>query len=56
MVGPVSQGPVGTSDVVVVGGGAAGLSLAHRLVEDGVATVTVVEQPDGPTRPAWWAR
>ncbi|MEU1912182.1 lycopene cyclase family protein [Streptomyces massasporeus] len=48
----MSQGPVGTSDVVVVGGGAAGLSLAHRLVETGVATVTVVEPPDGPARPA----
>ncbi|GGY01170.1 lycopene cyclase [Streptomyces djakartensis] len=45
-------GPGGTSDVVVVGGGAAGLSLAHRLVQTGAATVTVVEPPDGPGRPA----
>ncbi|WP_406099992.1 lycopene cyclase family protein [Streptomyces sp. NBC_01013] len=40
------------SDVVVVGGGAAGLSLAHRLVETGSTTVTVIEPPDGPLRPA----
>ncbi|MEW2175024.1 lycopene cyclase family protein [Streptomyces sp. NPDC005406] len=40
------------SDVVVVGGGAAGLSLAHRLVETSSATVTVIEPPDGPLRPA----
>ncbi|MEU5976520.1 lycopene cyclase family protein [Streptomyces sp. NPDC047315] len=39
------------SDVVVIGGGAAGLSLAHRLTEYGAATVTVVEPPDGPLRP-----
>ncbi|MFI8951894.1 lycopene cyclase family protein [Streptomyces sp. NPDC053750] len=39
------------SDVVVVGGGAAGLSLAHRLTETGAATVTVIEPPDGPLRP-----
>lgn len=51
MVSPVSQGPAGTSDVLVLGGGAAGLSLAYRLVETGVATVTVVEPPDGPARP-----
>ncbi|MGW6545726.1 lycopene cyclase family protein [Streptomyces massasporeus] len=48
----MSRVPGGTSDVVVVGGGAAGLSLAYRLVETGVATVTVVEPPDGPLRPA----
>ncbi|THA70090.1 FAD-binding protein [Streptomyces sp. A0958] len=41
-----------TSDVVVVGGGAAGLSLAHRLAETRAATVTVIEPPDGPLRPA----
>lgn len=41
----------GRCAVVVVGGGAAGLSLAYRLVESGVATVTVVEAPDGPRRP-----
>ncbi|MCG7527733.1 lycopene cyclase family protein, partial [Streptomyces sp. OfavH-34-F] len=40
------------SDVTVVGGGAAGLSLAHRLTETGTATVTVIEPPDGPLRPA----
>ncbi|MFD5725053.1 MULTISPECIES: lycopene cyclase family protein [unclassified Streptomyces] len=39
-------------DVAVVGGGAAGLSLAHRLTESGAATVTVIEPPDGPLRPA----
>ncbi|WJV44108.1 lycopene cyclase family protein [Streptomyces flavofungini] len=39
------------SDVVVVGAGAAGLSLAHRLAAVGSATVTVVEAPDGPLRP-----
>ncbi|WP_030952308.1 lycopene cyclase family protein, partial [Streptomyces sp. NRRL S-481] len=48
----MSPAPGGASDVVVVGGGAAGLSLAYRLVETGAATVTVVEQPDGPGRPA----
>ena len=37
-------------DAVVVGGGAAGLSLAHRLVGAGT-TVTLVEAPDGPLRP-----
>ncbi|WP_407566370.1 lycopene cyclase family protein [Streptomyces sp. 184] len=45
----------------MIGGGAAGLSLAYRLVESGVATVTVVEAPDGPRRPAertwcYWER
>lgn len=40
------------SDVVIVGGGAAGLSLAHRLTETGAATVTVIEPPNGPLRPA----
>ncbi|MFI8850228.1 lycopene cyclase family protein [Streptomyces sp. NPDC053499] len=39
-------------DTVVVGGGAAGLSLAHRLTETGASTVTVVEPPDGPLRAA----
>ncbi|MFF3396104.1 lycopene cyclase family protein [Streptomyces sp. NPDC002669] len=48
------------SDVIVIGGGAAGLSLAHRLTENGAAAVTVVEPPDGPLRPAertwcYWA-
>ncbi|MBX9365100.1 FAD-dependent oxidoreductase, partial [Streptomyces sp. WAC04114] len=52
MVTPASREPGGTSDVVVVGGGAAGLSLAYRLVETGVASVTVVEPPDGPARSA----
>ncbi|MFE6287757.1 lycopene cyclase family protein [Streptomyces sp. NPDC057877] len=40
------------SDVLVVGGGAAGLGLAHRLTQTGAATVTVIEPPDGPLRPA----
>ncbi|MFE6405901.1 lycopene cyclase family protein [Streptomyces sp. NPDC057837] len=40
-----------TPDVVILGGGAAGLSLAHRLLATGPATVTVVEPPDGPARP-----
>ncbi|MCC8455163.1 lycopene cyclase family protein [Streptomyces rochei] len=39
------------TDVIVVGGGAAGLGLAHRLTETGDATVTVIEPPDGPQRP-----
>ncbi|MFH9674767.1 lycopene cyclase family protein [Streptomyces sp. NPDC017405] len=52
--------PADDSDVIVIGGGAAGLSLAHRLTENGAATVTVVEPPDGPLRPAertwcYWA-
>lgn len=37
-------------DAVVVGGGAAGLCLADRLVRAGTA-VTLVEAPDGPLRP-----
>ncbi|MFC5904935.1 lycopene cyclase family protein [Streptomyces zhihengii] len=41
----------GTSDVVILGAGAAGLSLADRLTRAGGATVTVVEPPDGPLRP-----
>lgn len=41
-----------TSDVIIVGGGAAGLSLAHRLTEAGTTTATVVDAPDGPLRPA----
>ncbi|MEU1313948.1 lycopene cyclase family protein [Streptomyces tibetensis] len=48
----MSRGPVGAPDVVILGGGAAGLSLAYRLLETAVATVTVVEPPDGPARPA----
>ncbi|MCZ7415869.1 MULTISPECIES: lycopene cyclase family protein [unclassified Streptomyces] len=39
------------SEVVIVGGGAAGLSLAHRLTEPGSPTFTLVEAPDGPRRP-----
>ncbi|MGW0916454.1 FAD-dependent oxidoreductase [Streptomyces sp. NPDC002784] len=39
------------SDVVIVGGGAAGLSLAYRLTAAGTRSVTVVEPPDGPPRP-----
>ncbi|GAA4656941.1 lycopene cyclase family protein [Streptomyces youssoufiensis] len=38
------------SDVVIIGGGAAGLSLAHHLT--GIAPVTVIEPPHGPPRPA----
>ncbi|AWW41418.1 MULTISPECIES: lycopene cyclase family protein [Streptomyces] len=41
----------GTSDVAIVGGGAAGLSLAHRLARSGTHTVTLVDAPDGPLRP-----
>ncbi|MFJ8146292.1 lycopene cyclase family protein [Streptomyces sp. NPDC096094] len=41
-----------SSDVVVIGGGAAGLGLAHRLTETGSATVVLIEPPDGPLRPA----
>lgn len=37
---------------VVVGGGAAGLSLAHWLTRTGTTAVTVIEAPDGPSRPA----
>ncbi|MFD4030794.1 lycopene cyclase family protein [Streptomyces sp. NPDC058637] len=43
--------PEGTSDVLIVGGGASGLSLAHRLTATGSPTVTVVEAPEGPRRP-----
>ncbi|MBM7440231.1 lycopene cyclase family protein [Streptomyces sp. HB132] len=38
-------------DAVVVGGGAAGLCLAHWLTRTGTG-VTLVEAPDGPLRPA----
>ncbi|MEU9361218.1 lycopene cyclase family protein [Streptomyces sp. NPDC048301] len=44
------DGPRTAHDVVVVGGGAAGLCLAHGLTAAGRA-VTVVEAPDGPLRP-----
>lgn len=40
----------GVADAVVVGGGAAGLSLAHWLARTGTG-VTLVEAPDGPLRP-----
>ncbi|MFE5212317.1 lycopene cyclase family protein [Streptomyces sp. NPDC056600] len=41
-----------TSEVVVLGGGAAGLSLAHRLSREAPSlTLTLVEAPDGPLRP-----
>uniref|UniRef100_UPI000AA03F14 FAD-dependent oxidoreductase n=1 Tax=Streptomyces prasinopilosus TaxID=67344 RepID=UPI000AA03F14 len=43
--------PDEVSDVVVVGGGASGLSLARHLAEDPSTTVTLVEPPDGPRRP-----
>ncbi|MDT0479216.1 FAD-dependent oxidoreductase [Streptomyces doebereineriae] len=50
-----------TCDVVIVGGGASGLSLAHHLAATGSSTVTVVEAPDGPRRPpertwCYWER
>ncbi|CAL9623340.1 lycopene cyclase family protein [Streptomyces sp. enrichment culture] len=53
--------PSRTCDVLVLGGGAAGLSLAHRLTADGSPSVTVVEAPDGPVRPpertwCYWER
>ncbi|MGX1480008.1 UNVERIFIED_CONTAM: lycopene beta-cyclase [Streptomyces canus] len=53
--------PTETSDVVIVGGGASGLSLAHHLTAAGSATVTLVEAPDGPRRPpertwCYWER
>lgn len=35
-----------------MGGGAAGLTLAHRLLSDTSVAVTLVEAPDGPLRPA----
>ncbi|RII11173.1 Lycopene cyclase protein [Streptomyces sp. YIM 130001] len=46
--------------MVIVGGGAAGLSLAHRLTAPTSPTVTLVEAPDGPLRPpertwCYWA-
>ncbi|WP_217166468.1 lycopene cyclase family protein [Streptomyces sp. AC512_CC834] len=40
-----------TCDVLIVGGGASGLSLAHHLTATGSRAVTVVEAPDGPLRP-----
>ena len=47
--------------MVIVGGGASGLSLAHHLTATGSATVTLVEAPDGPRRPpertwCYWER
>lgn len=39
-------------DAVVVGGGAAGLCLAHWLTRTGTTGVTLVEAPEGPLRPA----
>ncbi|WP_255308125.1 lycopene cyclase family protein [Streptomyces marincola] len=46
-------------DAVVIGAGAAGLTLAHRLVETAGAEVVLVTAPPGPLRPAertwcWW--
>ncbi|MFC8274260.1 lycopene cyclase family protein [Streptomyces sp. NPDC057271] len=41
-----------TCEAVVLGGGAAGLSLADRLARTDAVPVTLVEQPDGPLRPA----
>ncbi|MGW0936746.1 lycopene cyclase family protein [Streptomyces sp. NPDC002666] len=50
-----------TADVVIVGGGASGLSLANRLTATTRPTVIVVEAPDGPRRPpertwCYWGR
>ncbi|MFI6340532.1 lycopene cyclase family protein [Streptomyces sp. NPDC050535] len=50
-----------TSDVVIVGGGASGLSLAYRLTAAGSPTVTLVAAPDGPLLPpertwCYWER
>ncbi|MFD9502777.1 lycopene cyclase family protein [Streptomyces sp. NPDC060035] len=42
----------GRADAIVVGGGAAGLCLAHWLTRTGTTDVTVIEPPDGPLRPA----
>ncbi|MFE7029254.1 lycopene cyclase family protein [Streptomyces sp. NPDC057621] len=38
------------SDVIIVGGGASGLSLAQHLTATDSLTVTLVEAPDGPLR------
>ncbi|WP_326598330.1 lycopene cyclase family protein [Streptomyces sp. NBC_01803] len=47
----MGSGPVtGDADVVIVGAGAAGLSLAHRLPD--TASVVLVDAPAGPLRPA----
>ncbi|MFI8307747.1 lycopene cyclase family protein [Streptomyces sp. NPDC085927] len=43
--------PDEASDVVIIGGGASGLSLAQHLTETPSTTVTLVEPPDGPRRP-----
>ncbi|MEU3660504.1 lycopene cyclase family protein [Streptomyces sp. NPDC032940] len=48
----MTPGSAENSDVLVIGGGAAGLSLVHRLTESVAVTVTLVEPPDGPLRPA----
>ncbi|MFE3095056.1 lycopene cyclase family protein [Streptomyces sp. NPDC059248] len=39
-------------DVIIIGGGAAGLGLAYRLAEPASFAVTLVEAPEGPLRPA----
>lgn len=51
--GPARAAGDAADGVVVLGGGAAGLCLAHRLTEGPAlpTTVTVVEAPDGPLRP-----
>jgi lycopene beta-cyclase len=53
--------PVHPDDVIIVGGGAAGLTLAHRLAASGPPSVTLVDAPEGPLRPpdrtwCYWAR
>lgn len=56
-----SETPDDICDVIIVGGGAAGLSLAHRLTAAGSLTVTLVDAPGGAQRPAartwcYWER
>ncbi|MFK0123961.1 lycopene cyclase family protein [Streptomyces nigra] len=45
------SGPGPDTDVLVLGGGAAGLSLAQQLTATADVRVLVVEPPDGPVRP-----
>ncbi|MER7955838.1 lycopene cyclase family protein [Streptomyces sp. NPDC096030] len=48
----MTPGSTDTSEVVILGGGAAGLSLAYHLARTSAVPLTLVEQPDGPQRPA----